>query len=232
MEKKTLKELFISLAVIAALGAIVTFFTGGFGKSATEQDIDNYINNFDYIPGISDENGYSSEYWNIKFTPGENFTMFTESEISENTEIYRNDAVEETTAILKDRGLTDKMIKKVLDASYFAYETGALYTDDNTAGVIQIWVEAAYGYDEMSVEEYVSDYDEVLETNLTKGTETIAGLEFVKIAGDTTDQGMKIHSVFLTTKKDGIFLSVLCQYLNDADYVYDKMLECISTYAE
>lgn len=233
MDKKKLTEIFISVAIVAVVGFAITFFTGGFNESTTERDIEDFINNFDYTPGISDENGYESEFWNINFEADDKWTMFSASELEEMSEEIWEFSKTETFSSLKKSGMSDKVIDRILEGTYMRYETAAIYAHGDDFGVMQMMVTSSFDTKDTDIYAYVDGQIEASGLiNVTTDKKTVAGTEFVTFEGDTSNDGMELHNVFLSAAKDGVFLTILCQYFEGSDIVYDSMLECISTYAE
>ncbi|MBQ2766204.1 MAG: hypothetical protein IJF48_04395 [Clostridia bacterium] len=189
----------LSLILALLMFAMLTFTACGVTAPIT--------NDAPYEAGTIDENGYSSKWLGLSFTPSDNIVIATEEEMRE-LGMY---AEEETGA----SGVYEMMA-----------------TDAVTFGSVVVLVEAAVA--ELTAEKYVDALKAQLDSQLDGVTysdvvkEKILGAEYTCFEYGVDAYGVSLNQTMLVRKLADRIVSICFTYSSDAEF--EALFDCFKAY--
>ena len=246
------KKLFVVLvfAFILLLSCFLFGCTNVGGKLSEEEqekqlllaDINDFIKFMKtYTPGEMDENGYSSEFWDIKFVAGDKWIMSEEDVLNDASLSGKKLMLDEAKLKFKEKGIEDDVISAWEKACYADYEMCAYYPESNYSfggdsnkiiGTCSVSVMSTYnGNDELSVEQYFDGVKAELGMNDLVINEQQLGNEMYKYIDvpTTNDKGELITRTYVKVDNH-MLLTICCKWLSGSDVVLESFLEQISAY--
>ena len=228
----------ISTIVIVVIARVVG---GMFGEMATEKMMENSTKNKmdefiekveKYNPGTLTDTGYESEYWDVRWTPGEQWIKLEESELATLRENAKQTALSSAEQSIKGEDFSDELKEKYKSTIYGDIEAGYDCVSDNIyAGRAHMIVYSAYGIEnEKDTEtELVREFNGRL-VNAKSGSIALGGKNYEYVDGVYSEGGQSINmKVYI--RVEGVMVSMFqVIYANGYEEVVEDFENSISAY--
>ncbi|MBQ4526950.1 MAG: hypothetical protein II998_02645 [Clostridia bacterium] len=244
LDKKYFKERngrFVKIAIAIGICVLIiklvyTIYSSVFSKveKLETEDIWEAIEvHENYTPGELTSDGYTSEFWNIRFTPSSDWYSYEKSELVQMSEdslnVYRDSFVTEYRKSGKIQNLTPEIEEELRQSCYVNYE---FYVDFGTSdfeseGVAYCYTLSAYGSEMVDAATFLAELNDS-NPDISKGTIStmeIAGNEYAYCCSYNKSTGG--YNSMYVRKKDGMFLIINIAFFSSSSDNENEFIECI-----
>lgn len=183
-----------------------------------------------YTPGIMTETGYESEFWGIRWTPGENWIVTDSEKLKKFEEEEKTRVVAEVEKELKAQNWSESTIELYKSSIYSNAEAGYECSGNGawSGNAIVITFAAYTGEDniEKSADYIMTKFSEVL-SDITDGTATLGGQTYKYIEGKYDEN---INTRIYVRNNDVMNQVFQVNYADGCEYLIEEFENSVSAY--
>jgi len=219
----------ISSVIIAVVFSLVGKYAGGCAVEKCSgpdpmEEIDAYLESWDYEPGTVNGNSYTSNYFGFAVDIDEEWEIYSDAERQEQAAGIKEGMINGAKSTVEAQSISKELMDKYLETIYAECEMGVYAIEDDLyAGNMVLYSMGLYaddGNEEMFVKGIMSSLGDSGETSESK--KVMGGIEWSVVEGSMTIEGnnnIKLRAY--CTRKDSVFCAVIMNVLEGYEHIMD-----------
>lgn len=230
----------IASIIIAVLAVSIGQFAGKavvnmqMGNEA-EREIEEFIEFVEqYNGGICNENGYASEFWNLRFEANDSWVMHTDAERAALTAQMQSSGESSMREAAMGKNVSEELLDRLMNAYYAETEMAAAYEEYGYyVGELVMNVISLSDFVDMTDKELLQEMEGQLGgmvADIQYGDQMIAGEKYASMSMVIPSEGGNLEGKIFLKIKDGMLSTITIKYFEGFEYVLDSFLEQCSSY--